>query len=123
MICDLVLYTIKVCKKDSLEALAALGQEIRLDVFQLLVRAGRGRHGGWRRRCLPRRSAEHSVGPPQGAFVCGPGPTQKGRQNLRYVADLTGCRELLAYLMEDCCNGSPELRRPVIDAVTGACGD
>jgi len=36
---------------------------------------------------------------------------------LRYVADMTGFRDLLAYLMEDCCNGSPQLCRPVINAV------
>ena len=28
---------------------------------------------------------------------------------------------LLAYLMEDCCNGKPELCRPVIAAVTCDC--
>ena len=35
-------------------------------------------------------------------------PTRHGRI-VRYVADMTGFRDLLAYLMEDCCNGSPEL--------------
>jgi hypothetical protein len=40
---------------------------------------------------------------------------------VRYVADMTGFRDLLAYLMEDCCNGSPELCRPVINAVTCDC--
>ena len=38
-----------------------------------------------------------------------------------YVADMTGFRDLLAYLMEDCCNGSPELCRPVINALTCDC--
>jgi DNA-binding transcriptional ArsR family regulator len=46
--------------------------------------------------------------------------TRDGRI-VRYVADMTGFRALLAYLMEDCCNGSPELCRPVIDAVTCDC--
>jgi hypothetical protein len=40
---------------------------------------------------------------------------------VRYVADMTGFRDLLAYLMEDCCNGAPELCRPVINAVTCDC--
>ena len=31
------------------------------------------------------------------------------------------CLGVLAYLMEDCCNGSPELCRPVINAVTCDC--
>ena len=30
-------------------------------------------------------------------------------------------RDLLAFLMEDCCNGAPELCAPVIDAVTCGC--
>ncbi len=46
--------------------------------------------------------------------------TRDGRI-VRYVADMTRFRDLLAYLMEDCCNGSPELCRPVIDAVTCDC--
>ena len=49
---------------------------------------------------------------------CGPSATAA---IVRYVADMTGFRDLLAYLMEDCCNGSPELCRPVIDAVTCDC--
>jgi hypothetical protein len=40
---------------------------------------------------------------------------------VRYVAHMTGFRDLLAYLMEDCCNGAPELCRPVINAVTCDC--
>jgi ArsR family transcriptional regulator, arsenate/arsenite/antimonite-responsive transcriptional repressor len=42
-------------------------------------------------------------------------------RSVRYSADMTGFRDLLAYLMEDCCNGSPELCRPVIDAVICDC--
>lgn len=40
---------------------------------------------------------------------------------IRYVVDMTGFRDLLAYLMEDCCNGKPELCQPVIKAVTCDC--
>jgi ArsR family transcriptional regulator, arsenate/arsenite/antimonite-responsive transcriptional repressor len=47
-------------------------------------------------------------------------PERDGRI-VRYVADMTGLRDLLAYLMEDCCNGAPELCRPVINAVTCDC--
>jgi ArsR family transcriptional regulator len=47
-------------------------------------------------------------------------PERDGRV-VRYIADMIGFRDLLAYLMEDCCNGSPELCRPVINAVTCDC--
>jgi ArsR family transcriptional regulator len=108
-------------KKTSLAALAALGQETRLDIFRLLVRAG-------------------ADGIPAGEIATGLGavqnttsshlkilthaglirPVRDGRI-VRYVADMTGFRDLLAYLMEDCCNGSPELCRPVIDAIACDC--
>ena len=47
-------------------------------------------------------------------------PERDGR-TIRYLADMTGLRDLLAYLMEDCCNGSPDLCRPVINAITCDC--
>ena len=40
---------------------------------------------------------------------------------VRYLADMSGFRDLLAYLMEDCCNGSPVVCRPLIAAVTCDC--
>ena len=46
---------------------------------------------------------------------------ERSGRTIRYVADMTGFRDLLAYLMEDCCNGTPELCRPVIQAVTCNC--
>ena len=46
---------------------------------------------------------------------------ERSGRTIRYVADMTGLRDLLAYLMEDCCNGTPELCRPVIEAVTCNC--
>ena len=42
-------------------------------------------------------------------------------RTIRYVADMTGFLDLLAYLMEDCCNGRPELCRPVINAIACDC--
>ncbi len=36
---------------------------------------------------------------------------------IRYRADMDGMRGLLAFLMEDCCGGRPELCQPVIDAI------
>jgi DNA-binding transcriptional ArsR family regulator len=46
---------------------------------------------------------------------------ERDGRSIRYIADMTGFRDLLAFLMEDCCNGRPELCRPVIDAVTCNC--
>ncbi|RUU14874.1 ArsR family transcriptional regulator [Mesorhizobium sp. M7A.T.Ca.TU.009.01.3.2] len=108
-------------KKSTLNALAALGQETRLDVFRLLVRAGpEGIPAGEIAKRLDTvqntMSAHLKVLAHAGLIR----PERDGR-TVRYVADMTGLRDLLAYLMEDCCNGAPELCQPVIQAVTCKC--
>ena len=108
-------------KKLSLSALAALGQETRLDIFRLLVKAGAegvpageiaSRLGAVQNTISAHLKILHHAGLVR--------PEREGRV-VRYVADMTGLRDLLAYLMEDCCNGAPELCRPVINAVTCEC--
>jgi len=108
-------------KKTSLAALAALGQETRLDIFRLLVRAGpEGVAAGeiaTRVGAVQNTASSHLKILTHAALIR---PERDGR-TVRYVADMTGFRDLLAYLMEDCCNGAPELCRPVINAVTCDC--
>ncbi|TYR30725.1 helix-turn-helix transcriptional regulator [Mesorhizobium microcysteis] len=108
-------------KRSSLAALAALGQETRLDIFRLLVRAGaEGVPAGevaTRLGAVQNTVSSHLKVLSQAGLIR---PERDGRV-VRYVADMTGFRDLLAYLMEDCCNGAPELCRPVIDAVTCRC--
>lgn len=108
-------------KKSSLDALAALGQETRLDIFRLLVRAGdEGVPAGEiavRLGAVQNTVSAHLKVLAQAGLVR---PERDGR-TVRYAADMTGFRDLLAYLMEDCCDGRPELCRPVIDAVTCRC--
>ena len=108
-------------KKTSLAALAALGQETRLDIFRLLVRAGaEGVPAGevaTRLGSVQNTVSSHLKVLTQAGLIR---PERDGRI-VRYVADMTGFRDLLAYLIEDCCNGTPELCRPVIEAVTCRC--
>ena len=108
-------------KKSALSALAALGQDTRLEVFRLLVKAGNeGVPAGEvasRLGTVQNTTSAHLKVLDHAGLVRS---TRDGR-TVRYVADMTGFRDLLAYLMEDCCNGSPELCRPVIDAVTCDC--
>jgi DNA-binding transcriptional ArsR family regulator len=108
-------------KKDTLNALAALGQETRLDVFRLLVRAGQeGIPAGeiaTRLDTVQNTMSAHLKVLAHAGLIR---PERDGRI-VRYVADMTGLRDLLSYLMEDCCNGAPELCRPVINAVTCDC--
>ena len=108
-------------KFDALSALAALGQETRLDVFRLLIQAGP--------EGLPAGDIAHRLETVQNTMsahlkvLAGAGLIQATRDGrvIRYAADLASFRDLLSYLMEDCCNGSPELCRPVIEAVTCNC--
>lgn len=108
-------------KIHALAALAGLGQETRLDVFRLLVRAGpRGIPAGeiaTRLGTVQNTMSAHLKVLGQAGLV----RTERDGRVVRYIADMTGFRDLLAYLMEDCCEGSPQLCRPVIDAVTCKC--
>ena len=108
-------------KSAALAALAALGQETRLDVFRLLVRAApdgvpAGELAG-RLDAFQNTLSSHLKTLSHAGLV----RTEKEGRVVRYFADMTGFRDLLAYLMEDCCNGRPELCRPVIAAVTCDC--
>ena len=108
-------------KKAALAALAALGQETRLEVFRLLVQVGE--------QGVPAGEIASQLGTVQNTMSAhlkvlghaGLVRAERDGRTIRYIADMTGFRDLLAFLMEDCCGGRPELCRPVIDAVTCNC--
>ncbi|RWK55407.1 helix-turn-helix transcriptional regulator [Mesorhizobium sp.] len=108
-------------KNTALLGLAALGQDTRLEVFRLLVRAGADG--------VPAGEIAARLGAVQNTMSAhlkvldhaGLVRAERDGRTVRYVADMTGFRDLLAYLMEDCCNGAPELCQPVIQAVTCKC--
>ena len=108
-------------KATALLALAALGQETRLEVFRLLVRAGaEGVPAGeiaTRLDTVQNTMSAHLKILDQAGLV----HAEREGRSIRYTADMTGFRDLLAYLMEDCCNGAPELCQPTIQAVTCKC--
>lgn len=105
----------------ALDALSALGQETRLEIFRLLVKAGPdglpAGEIGERLRTLQNTTSAHLKVLSHAGLISA---KREGRI-IRYAADMTSFRDLLAFLMEDCCEGEPELCRPVIDAVTCRC--
>ena len=107
--------------KSALAAMSALGQETRLDVFRLLVKAGpEGMPAGEigdRLGTVQNTTSAHLKVLSHAGLV----RAERHGRIIRYSADMTGFRDLLAFLMEDCCAGRPELCRPVIDAVTCRC--
>jgi len=108
-------------KPDALAALAALGQETRLEVFRLLVRdQPNGLPAGEiasRLGIIQNTMSAHLKVLSQAGII----RAERDGRVVRYLADMTSFRGLLIFLMEDCCNGAPELCEPVIRAVTYNC--
>lgn len=108
-------------KSAALSALAALGQDTRLEAFRLLLRAGQaGMPAGAiaaELATVQNTMSAHLKVLDQAGLV----RAEREGRVIRYAADMTGFRDLLAYLMEDCCGGAPELCQPVIQAVTCKC--
>lgn len=97
--------------KTAVVALAALAQESRLRAFRLLVRAGeRGLAAG-------EIADELAIPPATLTFhlkeLSHAGLIESRRDGRRIVYSLSteGVRELMEYLLRDCCDGQPELCR------------
>ncbi|MBI6628298.1 ArsR/SmtB family transcription factor [Pontibaca salina] len=102
-------------KYRALDAFAALSQSTRLDVFRLLIKAGEaGMSAGNISDTLEVRQNTMSANL---AILARSGLIRSVREgrSIRYFADMNGMRGLLAFLMEDCCGGCPELCQPVLD--------
>ncbi len=105
----------------ALDGLAALGQESRLRVFRYLVRAGaEGAPAGMIAADLgivPNTLSSHLNQLARAGLIKG---HREGRV-IRYAADYPGVSALLQYLMEDCCQGQPDLCRPALATLACAC--
>lgn len=102
---------------EALEALAALAQETRLDAFRLLVaHAPDGLPAGeiaTRLSVVQNTMSAHLAALARANLATA---TRKGR-TIEYTADIAAMRGLLAWLMQDCCQGAPEICDPLIDLV------
>ena len=98
-------------------ALSALAQETRLKVFRLLIEAGPDG--------IPATQIADAVGVRQNlmsthlAILAQAGLTRARRdgRNIFHAADLERTRDLLGYLVEDCCNGHPVRCAKLLDAI------
>ncbi len=102
-------------KKKALSAFAALSQPTRLDVFRLLVKAGKtGLVAGEISDQLDVRQNTLSANL---TILVQAGLIRNRREgrSIRYHVDLNGMRGLLSFLMEDCCGGNPALCKPILD--------
>jgi len=108
----------------AIKRLSALAQESRLAVFRLLVKAGRcGVPAGEIARQLqitPNTLSAQLVILSNAGLVT----SRRDGRSIIYAADVDGMSELLLYLMEDCCQGRPEVCAPLADAAArAACCD
>lgn len=106
---------------EAVRGLSALAQESRLGVFRLLVRCGAaGMAAGEIARQLdvPANTLSAHLG-----ILANAGLIESRREgrSIIYSADYGGTRRLLTFLMEDCCQGRPEVCAPILDSVLSDC--
>lgn len=100
---------------DAIEALAALAQPSRLAAFRLLVRAGP--------EGAPAGAVAEAVGAPANtmsthlALLQRAGLVDAEREGrvIRYRARFDAVRDLVAFLIADCCDGRPEVCAPIAE--------
>ena len=107
--------------KPAISSLSALAHEGRHGVVRMLVQAGPDglAAGEIARRAdvLPNTLSANL------AVLSHAGLIQSRREgrSIIYRADYDAMRSLLAFLMEDCCGGSPEICAPLAAVVSQAC--
>lgn len=98
---------------DAIKSLSALAQESRLAVFKLLVRAGGGGvAAGEIARILETAANTLSW---QLTILANAGliTARRDGRSIFYMANFDRMSDLLLYLLEDCCQGRPEVCAPL----------
>ena len=102
-------------------ALAALAQSTRLDVFRLLVKhEPDGLPAGdiARELAVPHNTMSSHLGILSRAGLV---RSERRSRSIIYRADLDRLREVVTFLLRDCCGGHPDVCAPLIDALTPCC--
>ncbi len=102
-------------------ALAALSQPTRLETFRLLVRHepdGLAAGEIARQLDIPQNTmSSHLAVLTRAGLASG----ERQSRSIIYRADLNGLRDLMLYLVKDCCGGRAELCAPLIADLTAPC--
>lgn len=102
-------------------ALAALAQPTRLDVFRLLVKHepdGLPAGDVARELAVPHNTMSSHLGILARAGLV---RSERRSRSIIYRADLARLREVVTFLLQDCCGGHPDVCAPLIDALTPCC--
>lgn len=101
----------------AISALSALAHEGRLRVFRMLVKAGvMGLAAGEiaRRLDVPPNTLSANLNV---LFHAGLVQSRRQGRSIIYTAQYDRMRELLGFLVEDCCGGAPEICAPLADVL------
>ena len=103
--------------KQALDGLSALSQETRLRVFRHLVQAGpEGMTAGDIAARLDSRQntmSSHLKILSQAGLI----DSRREGRHIRYRADYETIKQVILFLMEDCCQGKAEICRPVAESL------
>ena len=105
----------------AVQALSALGQESRLRVFRLLINRGpQGMPAGdiAEQLKIPANTmSSHLAVLSRAGLVA----SRKEGRSVIYRVDVNGTRKLLAFLVQDCCQGTPKICQPLIASALADC--
>lgn len=105
----------------ALAAFAALSQATRIEIFRLLIQSGTdGLSAG---TIATRLNVKQNTLSANLSVLLRAGLIKNQRQgrSIIYYADMDGLRNLLSFLLQDCCGGKSELCQPLINKITIAC--
>jgi ArsR family transcriptional regulator len=108
-------------KENAIVALAALAQGTRLDVFRMLAR--HEPHGLPAGELAREMATPHNTMSAHLAVLSRAGLARGERysRSIIYRADLNRLREVMLFLVKDCCGGNAALRAPLIAELTATC--
>ncbi|MCE2576759.1 helix-turn-helix transcriptional regulator [Komagataeibacter sp. FNDCR2] len=107
--------------ESTLAALSALSQSTRLEIFRLLVRHepdGLPAGDVARHLAMPQNTISAHLATLARAGLL---TSQRHSRLIVYRASLSRLRELMLFLVKDCCAGSPELCAPLIATLSSCC--
>ena len=105
----------------AIDALSALAQSTRLDVFRMLVKQEPdGLPAG---EIARRLDVPHNTMSTHLAILSRAGliSVERHSRSMIYRVQLNAVRELVMFLLKDCCNGQPELCAPLIEEISKSC--
>lgn len=105
----------------AIDAFAALAQPTRLDAFRLLVQQEPdGLPAG---EIARRLDVPHNTMSTHLAVLARSGlvSVERHSRSMIYRVQLTAVRQLVLFMLKDCCNGRPELCAPLIEDIARSC--